>query len=234
VAWGLSRSTKEPEPLPDRNTAPQRPVVAAPNPPKVVEPPPVPADDKTDSGTVAPEQNEPIKAVASPPRIRRSHKPEQAPPSLREVVFTPHPLAVEIVIDGNLRFPFGPANRSRVLPAGDHTISFIPNDTKRFIKQTWTATIPEGTTPYQFRKRLQWRPATVRINSNIEAAVTIPGRVTDKSNREFTVAIENGPSEKLSVLVSRDGYVPQTKQLTINAGELTKLTVNLARKNNSP
>ncbi len=231
LVWGLSRkATPAPGPAP----APREHGIAesmiADEPPEAdTGPPPEPQDttDATAATPIAPDTS----TASKPPRTRKRPKPDDALATVRRVVFTPHPLAVEIVIDGDARFPFGPANRFRELPTGEHTISFIPNDRRRFVEETWKVTIPEGDAPYQFRKRLKWRPASVLIESNVEATVTIPGRVSNRSNREFSVTIKDGPSEKLSVLVSRDGYVPQTKPLNINAGELTKLAVNLVKKN---
>lgn len=155
-----------------------------------------------------------------------THKEE---PALRTVVFTPHPLAVEVVIDGKIRFPFGPANRSATIPVGDHTISFIPKDEKRFVEQTWKVRIEENPTPYHFRGRLSWRPAQLHVTSNVDAIVTVPGRVTDQANRPFPVDIKKGPTEKISVLVSRDGYTPKTKQVVISAGDLVKMSVDLQK-----
>jgi hypothetical protein len=46
----------------------------------------------------------------------------------------------------------------------------------------------------------------------------------------FKVSIKNGPTEKLTVLISADGYIPITKQVTITAGEQAALVVDLVKK----
>jgi serine/threonine-protein kinase len=148
----------------------------------------------------------------------------------REIVFTPSPMAVTIVIDGKKRFLFGPTNRKQLVATGRHTISFIPNNSKRFIAQTWKINVPPGNKPFHFRERLRWRPAMVIIRSDVDAVVTIPGRSTHSANKPFRVSIKNGPKEKITVLISADGYIPITKQVTITAGEQTELVVNLTKK----
>ncbi|MCP4602513.1 MAG: protein kinase [Proteobacteria bacterium] len=147
----------------------------------------------------------------------------------RVVVFTPNPMAVEIDIDGKERFPFGPANRKRILSVGKHTISFVPNNSIRFIKQTWKIRIPPGDIPFHFRERLRWRPAKLLVESNAEAVVTIPGRATGKANKPFEVSINKGPEEQVSLLVSAEGYILRTKQVTITAGELARIRVTLIK-----
>ncbi len=68
------------------------------------------------------------------------------------------------------------------------------------------------------------------MNSNADAQVSIPGRVTNRANKPFNVGIRKGPKEKISVLVSANGYIPSTKQVTITAGELAEVSVSLSKK----
>ncbi len=158
------------------------------------------------------------------------HVPPKSDPILyREVVFTPHPLSVEITIDNEKPFPFGPANRTKKLSVGKHKITFTPIDKQRLLEQTWAVDIPEGDTPFPFRGRLMWRPAKLHIKCNISASVTIPGRTTDVTNNVFNVDVKKGPTENLSVLISQEGYVPQTKQVTITAGELSVIEIKLTK-----
>ncbi|MCP4674273.1 MAG: protein kinase [Deltaproteobacteria bacterium] len=181
-------------------------------------PPAQDAGKRQEPPVVAP-TTEQLTLKSQPPRVRKT----------RVVAFTPWPAAVEIIIDGKTRFPYEPANRKQVLSVGKHTISFVPNDLTRFEKQTWKIRIPPGDTPYSFRERLRWRPAKLLIESNVKAAVTVPGRATDKVNNPFEVRIKKGPKEQVSVLVSAEGYIPRTKQVTITAGELVKTRVNLVK-----
>ncbi len=166
----------------------------------------------------------------TPRSERLAAKPIPRTRKTRVVTFTPSPMAVDIVIDKKLRFTWGPSNRKRVLPVGKHTIAFEPVDTKRFERQTWNVRIPPGDTPFHFRERLRWRPAKLFIESNVKAEVTIPGRATDKVNHAFEVRLEKGPKEKVSLLVSAKGYIPRTKQVTIAAGELARIRVNLEKQ----
>jgi serine/threonine-protein kinase len=148
----------------------------------------------------------------------------------REIVFTPSPMAVTIVIDGKKRFLFGPTSRKQLVAPGRHTISFIPNDEKRFVEKTWKINVPPGNKPFHFRERLRWRPATLMVRSDVAATVTIPGRATHTANKLFKVSIKNGPKEKITVLVSADGYMPITKQVSLTAGEQAELAVVLIKK----
>jgi eukaryotic-like serine/threonine-protein kinase len=148
----------------------------------------------------------------------------------RKVVFTPYPLTVDISVDNNASFTYGPSTRTGEMSVGNHTITFIPRDKKRFAKQTWKIYVPPGSAPFQFRERLRWQAARLAVRSNVNGAVTIPGRVTAKTNRQFDISIKNGPQEKVSVLVSAAGYVPKTQQVTISAGELAETNVTLDRE----
>jgi serine/threonine-protein kinase len=148
----------------------------------------------------------------------------------REIVFTPSPMAVTIVIDGKKRFLFGPTNRKQLVAPGRHTISFIPNNPTRFVEKTWRINVPPGNKPFHFRARLRWRPATLMVRSDVAATVTIPGRATHTANKLFKISIKNGPKEKVTVLASADGYIPITRQVTLTAGEQAELTVDLIKK----
>ena len=139
-------------------------------------------------------------------------------------------MAVEVVIDGKERFQWGLTTRERSLSVGKHTIAFIPKDKKRFVEEQWKVNIPPGDKPFKFRRRLRWRPAELFVESNVDAVVTVPGRAADKANKRFEIGIKKGPKEKISVLVSSEGYIPKTKQVTITAGELARLKVNLRKK----
>ena len=140
-------------------------------------------------------------------------------------------MSVSILIDKKKPFPFGPANRKQLIATGKHKISFIPNDPKRFIERTWRINIPPGKTPYHFRGRLNWRSAKLLVQSNVPAVVTVPGRGVGKANNKFDIGIKNGPMEQVSVLVSADGYIPETRKVTISAGEVAQIKVTLISKN---
>lgn len=181
-----------------------------------------------------PPNRHPGRASAQKNRHRSLTPHKAEADTVREVTFTPHPLSVKIIIDNDPPFPFGPANRTKKLPVGKHKITFIPNDKKRFLEQTWTVDIPAAKEPFAFRKRLMWRPARLLVKSERSASVTVPGRVTSTANRIFNVEMKKGPSEQLSVLVSQEGYVPQTKRVTITAGELSTVEVKLVKAASVP
>ena len=187
-----------------------------------------PPDDE-ESDTFSPNAAPAAAPVATAGKKHRSRQAshKEDPPSLREVVFTPHPLSVEIIIDNEKPFPFGPAHRAKNLSVGNHKITFRPVDKDRFLEQTWTVDIPSGDGAFPFRGRLMWRPAQLLVRANVPASVTVPGRAASGANRTFKVDIKKGPSEQISVLISQEGYVPQTKQVTISAGELTSVDVKL-------
>jgi serine/threonine-protein kinase len=175
----------------------------------------------SDTGTEKPKPSVPPTSPKAPVRQIKAK---------REMVFTPDPMAVKIVIDGKKNFLFGPTSRKQLITPGRHTISFVPNNSKRFIAQTWKINVPPGNTPFHFRERLRWRPATLIIRCDVDAVVTIPGRATHSANKPFEVSIKDGPKEKITVLISADGYIPITKQVTITAGEQTEHVVDLTKK----
>ncbi len=148
------------------------------------------------------------------------------PKAKRNVVFTPHPMSVEIEIDGADRFSFGLADRSRMLTVGKHTVKFIPVD-KRRMPATREIMVNKGDDPMPVRVRLKWRPARMRIKSNVNAVVGVEGHSPGKTNTFFDIPLENDPQERVKIVVSAKGYRTQTKQVTIAAGETEELTLNL-------
>lgn len=233
VAWAVLRPKPLP-PVPPQVEEPETSIDRADTP--TSPPPEAGAEEDEQSGKAETVHTAP---TGEPEPAVKKPKPRTVPqkvmePQFREVVFTPHPLSVKIIVDDEKPFPFGPANRSRILTTGKHKITFAPNDTKRFLEQSWTVNIPAGNTPFPFRGRLMWRPAKLLVKSDIDASVTVPGRVTDLTNHVFTVEVKKGPTEQLSVLISQEGYVPQTKQVTITAGELSTLNVKLAKSKVDP
>lgn len=218
VVWALARRSSESDGAPAN--AREAPAVA-PSPDASL---PLSSNDVRDAGTgeISPVLPRAKKRKYIPRPVNNLGK------QTRVVVFTPQPMAVEIVIDDVARFPFGPANRKKSIRVGKHKITFLPNDPKRFSPQTWKVKIPEGEGPYQFRRRLRWRPAKLFVESNVDkASVTIPGRASDRVNRVFDVPIDKGPDEQISVLVSAEGYVPRTHSVKISAGDLARIRVTL-------
>ena len=246
VIWGISRqggrsvdaSPKESNPaIADSGDRPLKKTIINTAPPQNTTPMAVILPDERDSSTKDTETEKTDKPPQNTPPKRnvvRNKPAEEKTVQYREVLFTPQPLSVTVVIDGRERFPFGPAHRSKRLLVGTHVIEFVPNDPKRFKPQRWEVDIPDGEGAYRFRGRLQWQPARIMVKSDVLAEVAVPGRVTDRSGRIFGVEVKKGPSEKVSILVSREGYIPQTKQVTITAGELITLEVNLKKATESP
>ena len=185
-----------------------------------------PAAPPTEAALPVPPVEEPTAAATAQPA-----KPERSRPVARlrkrKVIFTPSPLAVTISIDGQAAYPYGPGTRSKQLAVGSHEIEFIPKDETRYMAGSWKVKIPDGKEPYQFRRRLKWRPAQVQVTSNVQTIVTIPARTTGKTNALFPVDIRNGPEEEVAILISAPGYAALSKRVKIRAGETTQVTMDL-------
>jgi hypothetical protein len=145
------------------------------------------------------------------------------------VVFTPHPLAVRVTIDGAQSFDFGPANRSRELSVGKHTVTFTPLDSRRFETQSWSIDVPPGQEAFMMRERLRLRPGKLLVKSSLDTDVTVPGQKSGRTNNVFEIGMNNDLEKTISILVSAQGYASQTRQVTIRAGEQTTVTVMLDR-----
>jgi serine/threonine-protein kinase len=152
------------------------------------------------------------------------------PKALREVVFNPVPMRVEIDIDGAERFVFKTTDRSRSLTIGSHTVTFIPED-PRLESSRKEVNVTAGEGPLGVGARLEWRPANLKITSNVDAVVEVFGRALGKTNLFFDVPIEvpidRDPRETVKVAVSAKGYTARARQVTIAAGEDVEITINL-------
>lgn len=186
------------------------------------------SSDIPESDTIAEDQVSPTPSLHTP-RTTTGNRATTAVATTRQVVFTPHPMAVRITIDGKDSFDYGPAHRIRELPVGTHTVSFTPLDTKRFEPLTWTVEVMPGKGPQLIRERLRLRPGKLLVKSNLDTLVTVPGRGIGRTNTIFEVSLDNEPEKSVSILVSANGYAPQTRQVTISAGEQTTITVLLDR-----
>lgn len=148
------------------------------------------------------------------------------PKELREVVFNPLPMRVEIGIDGGERFAFKTTDRSRRLAVGPHVVTFSPEDPRlETLRKEFSVAPGEG--PLTIGARLKWRPARLRITSNVDAAVEVVGRSPGRTNAFFSVPVENGPEERVKVAVSANGYLPRARQVTIAAGEEIVIPIDL-------
>ncbi len=150
----------------------------------------------------------------------------QLPRGKRKVVFTPHPMNVEIEIDGADRFIFKTTDRSRMLPVGKHIVKFIPVD-KRRMPATREIMVNKGDDPMPVRIRLKWRPARIHIKSNVNAMAIVEGHSSGKTNKPFDIPLDDEPREVVKIVVSAGGYRTQTRQVTIAAGETVEITLNL-------
>ncbi len=152
-------------------------------------------------------------------------RPVLHPKARREVIFKPNPMRVEIEIDGKERFVFKTTDRTRKLSLGKHVVRFIPEDERRLVL-TQTIDVVAGETPMGVGARLKWRPARLKVNSNVDTVVVVQGRSPGKTNRFFEVPMEVS-EEKVKAVVSAKGYRAATKQVTISAGETVEVTVDL-------
>jgi hypothetical protein len=148
------------------------------------------------------------------------------PKELREVVFNPLPMRVEIEIDGGGRFVFKTTDRSRRLTVGPHVVTFVPEDARLETLRKEIA-VTAGEAPLTIGARLKWRPARLRISSNVDAVVEVVGRSPGRTNAFFAVPVENGPEERIKVAVSANGYLPRARQVTIAAGEEIDIPIDL-------
>jgi eukaryotic-like serine/threonine-protein kinase len=148
------------------------------------------------------------------------------PKEIREVVFNPQPMRVEIEIDRGERFVFKTTDRSRRLTVGTHVVSFIPED-PRLETLNKEVVVAAGVGPFAVGARLKWRPARLKISSNVDAVVEVVGRSPGRTNTFFAVPIENGPEERVKVAVSANGYLPRARQVTIAAGDETEIPIEL-------
>jgi tRNA A-37 threonylcarbamoyl transferase component Bud32 len=150
----------------------------------------------------------------------------QRPKVLRDVVFRPDPMRVEIVVDGTERFVFKTSDRSRQLPVGEHTVEFIPEDRRReSLRKKIEVTAGEG--QFVVAERLKWRPARLKIASNVDAVVEVVNRALGRTNTFFDVPVEKGPQEHITVAVSAKGYLARAKQVIIAAGEDVEIPIDL-------
>jgi hypothetical protein len=149
---------------------------------------------------------------------------------LREVVFNPVPMRVEIDIDGAERFVFKTTDRSRSLAVGAHTVTFIPED-PRLESSRKEVNVTAGEGPLGVGARLEWRPSRLKIASNVDAVVEVWGRASGRTNAFFDVPVEvpveKGSEESVKVAVSANGYLPRARQVTIAAGEDVEITIEL-------
>lgn len=229
IVWA-SQQQRGPQPKKHSRSIGRAPITVGRDGPKLRATPQsisVDAGAAASSGSISPERE--TLSVRRPASRGPAHRIRT---KKREIIFTPQPMAVQIAIDGKDPFAFGPANRKRMVSVGKHTITFIPNDPARFQERTWEIDILPLEEPFQFRGRLMWHPARVLVQCDTDALITIPGRAAGKANTPFEVGIKIGPSEQVSVLISADGYIPSTKQVTITAGGLAKTKVTLVKKEN--
>ena len=146
--------------------------------------------------------------------------------AIREVVFNPAPMRVEVDIDNSIRFVFKTTDRSRPLLVGAHTVTFIPENPRlESLRMEVNVTAGEG--PLVVGGRLKWRPARLKIASNVDAVVEVSGRTPGRTNAFFDVSVENGPKEHITVAVSAKGYLARAKQVNIAAGEDVEITIDL-------
>jgi serine/threonine-protein kinase len=155
-------------------------------------------------------------------------RPMLPPKSLREVRFNPSPMNVEIQIDDAKPFVFMAKDRSRKLPVGEHIVIFTSVDPKRAPLRKKIDVAP-GEGPLTVGALLKWRPAHLKITSNVDAVVEVAGRTPGRTNAFFDVSINNAasPEETINVAVSAKGYVPRARKVTIAAGEDVEITIDL-------
>jgi serine/threonine-protein kinase len=154
------------------------------------------------------------------------------PKQTRPVRFNPFPMRVDISIDDGPPFPFGIATRIRTLTVGTHKIAFTPTSTaaNAYRADTWTVNVTPGKDPLPINRTLKLKPCRLKINCNVQAVVSVTGRVTKQTNKFFKVNLKDKPREEVEVLVTAEGYRPQAMKVTIAAGEAVERNVKLIKE----
>jgi eukaryotic-like serine/threonine-protein kinase len=208
-------------PAPSETSLPEpirQPAVASPNPS------PSPQNDATTT-LKPPGPTLPDRLPASAKRPFRSGTPaDGAKP--RTVIFVPHPMSVDIIINGTDRFTYKSTDHSRLLPPGHHRVEFIPAD-NRLQSQIVTFHLTESETPYRIGARLQWKPAILKVNSNVDTRVVVNGRDVGRTNQQIDLEMKSGPKDSIRIDVSASGYRPMQQQVQIFSGKTTDLDFQL-------
>lgn len=161
---------------------------------------------------------------------KRRRKPKQPQmPSLRQVIFNPQPMSVDIIIDNGKKFTYKATDRTRTLPVGPHTIKFVPID-DRLEPLTQSIHIEASDKPLTVAARLRWKPANLLVRSNIDTHVAVNGRSLGKTNQPMELDIKKGPNSQFRILLSAKGYHPIEKLVSVSAGKMTEIVVHLEKE----
>ncbi len=151
------------------------------------------------------------------------------PEGTRAVVFIPHPMSVDIVIDEKERFVYKAADRTRELSLGEHIVRFIPAD-PRLESLTTRFRLEAGDRPFNLGARLQWKPAVLLVRTNVDSNVAVNGQEMGRGNAPIELNVKDGPTAEVKVLVNAQGYRPVQKHVVVHAGNSTELAVSLEKE----
>jgi serine/threonine-protein kinase len=184
-----------------------------------------------DSETAAPLKSEPTEILKTKKvkKIKKQPHPKTKAIQTRTVIFNPFPMRVKITIDNEEKFDYKTTDRSRDLTLGKHKVTFLPAD-KRVLPLTKEFSVQAGDRPMTIGARLKWKPGQLLIRSNVNGFVSVQGRSTGQTNSKFSVPIQNGPTEKLKIIISAPDYLPVTQLVTITAGTTTSLVIPLQKE----
>lgn len=230
IVWAVVKSVEFDQPRDDTDDG------AATRGGEKTEKPVGPADEAPDAGTFAkrPVARENRADAGAEAGLRKAAKvilDRQAMVRVkprRKVVFNPNPMRVEVEIDGKERFAYKTTDRARLLEVGKHTVRFIPED-GRLMPHAQAVEVEAGEGPMTVAARLKWRPARLKVSSNVDTVAVVQGRPPGKTNRYFELPME-GPQEVVKVLVGARGYRTATKQVRITAGDSVEVRVDLAEE----
>jgi serine/threonine-protein kinase len=206
------------------------------NKPAVVAPPPTTAARPVETPKAAPAappaQPEPDRAVSAKPRVEEPRRhPIANRATAREAARTfglgPTPQNVDVYLDGKKQFAYDTDHKTLTVPwTEDHVVEFRSPAGCCFVERVEIGPnhpLPEGDV---IARRLKWRPASLRITTEPEAArgarimvrdpnrggagtvahageeVAVPFYADDEGSKEIEIAIDSGDvftSERLTV-----------------------------------
>lgn len=202
---------------------------------EVTAPPP----SETTTSADAPDAQTPVSESATP--ATRPRKPRIGKPRLRlgskvprTVVFKPTPMNVSISVDGGELRPFGPSFRKVKLPPGRHSFRFVgARDCCR--DKVVEVRVRPGPGEQVLSPRLQFKPASLYVVSNVPADVTVAdGLAKGRTRSVFQVPVERSLTERRRISVTAPGYRAYTGYVQLRAGHMASETVKLVPSDSSP
>lgn len=155
-------------------------------------------------------------------RGRGRHRP--AGPKIRVFQLTPYPVAVKVSVDNGPYRPYGHATRILRFKPGPHVIR---------LKSDYCYPRRIDIAPNQssgvLRPRLRWRPASLKVKSNVSADVQA-GRAIGITGRTMRIKVPKSSMDgtvKVLVKVSASGYHTWQRRVELQAGTTKTIRATL-------